>query len=205
MEGNPANLVDYKDGNVEQDHSYYGNGCEAHEYSPCSTRFAETADGETQKNGTLLNFQAATSGSGGTTTTPNANAPDTFCPLGWQLPYSGTGGDYYDKSRSWMYLLTVYSIGFDPGTSADATKVKSYPFSNIPSGSFHWASGELYALGTNFYYWSPTVVLDNRGYTQTVRPGNIVITETSDKQFGSPIRCVDYLSLHRRHGGGNKY
>ena len=185
---------------MNNDHVFYGNGCPNgwDDSKPnaggstvaCDSSTATTMDGETLSTKTVYSFQAATSGAGSTVVTANANSPDTFCPLGWQLPYGGTGGDYYDKSRSWRYLLTVYNIGFDPGTSADVTKVKSYPFSNIPSGSFHWSTGELYALGVNFYYWSPTVVLNYRGYTPTVRLGDIVITETSGKQFGSPIRYV---------------
>ena len=194
MEGIPADLVDYKDSNVEQDHSYYGNGCEAHMYSPCSTRFADTADGETQKNGTLLNFQAATSGSGGAITTPNANAPDTFCPLGWQLPYSGTGGDYYDKSRSWDYLFTAYSISFNTGTTADATKIKSYPFSYVYPGYYDWATGRLYSLGTSTGLWASTVNNSTGAYFMATWSTAVHSNLTTNRARGYTLHCVLFFS-----------
>ena len=141
-----------------------------------------------------MNYQAVTAGSGATTTTNNADSPDTFCPLGWQLPYSGTGGDYYDKSRSWNYLFTTYSIAFTDGTTpggttADATKIKSYPFSYVYSGYFHWVSGRLYQQSTNGGYWSSIAASDTRAYGMYTWVSNIRVPDGITKYSGYMLRC----------------
>ena len=182
------------DNNATHDHTYYGNGCSGGDGSatPCSTRIIQTADSENQENGTYFSFQAATSGFGGTIETENTNSSDTFCPLGWQLPYSGTGGDYYNKSKSWNYLFNKYSI-VDDETSA--TKVKSYPFSYVYSGYYNWNTGRLYVQSNAGNYWSSTVVSSPVAYllhtwSSVVRPAN-----TYNKVGGLDIRCVKSLSI----------
>ena len=193
----------YKDSDVSHDHTYMGNGCkngwgtsgEGGSQTPCPDsdaggRYVKTADNETQKNGTYYNFQAGTTGAGAAITTDNTNVPDTFCPLGWQLPYSGTGGDYYNKSRSWNYLFTTYSVAFDAGTAADATKIKSYPFSYVYSGYYDWHTGRLYSQSNGGVYWSSTVVSSTNAYglptwSSGVRPANAY-----SKAHGVAVRCV---------------
>ena len=192
MAGTPVDLTIYKDdttGYQLRDHTYFGNGCSGGDGSatPCSTRIIQTADSENQKNGTYYHFQAATSGSGGTITTDNTNSSDTFCPLGWQLPYSGTGGDYYDKSKSWNFLFNKYSI-VDDETSA--TKVKSYPFSYVYSGFYRWITGLLYNQSNAGNYWSSTVVSSTYAYllhtwSSVVKPAN-----EYTKAGGLTVRCV---------------
>ena len=200
MEGNPADLTIFKDTNVAHDHTYIGRGCKnawgtdgnGGSITPCSDsdaggRYVKTADNETQKNGTYFHYQAATSGSGSVQTADNIDIPDTFCPLGWQLPYSGTGGDYYDKSRSWNYLFNKYSIIND---ETSATKVKSYPFSYVYSGNYYWLTGRLYYQSNRGDYWSSTVV-DRTGaysldtWSLVVRPAN-----TPHRAFGYTVRCI---------------
>ena len=191
MEGTPADLTAYKDdtaGYQLRDHSYYGNGCPGSNTSttPCSTRIVETDSGDPQKNGTYYHFQAATAGSGGVTEIENTNTPDTFCPLGWQLPYSGTGGDYDDRSKSWKYLFTQYGIGNDrPG----ALKTVSYPLSNIWAGYFQWYSGSLQYQSNASYYWSTLVASNTTAYAtatwfSVAQPGYL-----SGKGYGFVIRC----------------
>ena len=195
----------FKDTDVAHDHTYYGRGCNngwgtdglGGSATPCQNsnaggRYITTADGETQKNGTYYHFQAATSGTGATVSTTNANSPDTFCPLGWQLPYSGTGGDYYDKSRSWNYLFNKYSIIND---ETSATKVKSYPFSYVYSGNYYWITGRLYHQSNRGIYWSSTIVDRTGAYGLTTWSSVVRPADTPHKAFGQPLRCVLDFSI----------
>ena len=121
-----------------------------------------------------------------TVTTNNDNTPDTFCPLGWQLPYSGTGGDYYDQSKSWKYLFSVYGYTIAP-------EIKKYPLSYIETGIYHWTHGKLYAMYVDGFmtYWSNTVKDRNSAYRLDRANPNI---QTPNKTNGHNIRCVDYFS-----------
>ena len=147
------------DNDSSHDHTYYGNGCskaygEGGSDKSCSTRITPTYDSENQKTGTYYNFQAATSGVGSTLSAENANSDDTFCPLGWQLPYSGTGGAYYDKSKSWRYLLLQYSLVDHDAQSV--IKIRSYPLSyNLP-GYYYLGEGKLFNMGNDAIYLSKT-------------------------------------------------
>ena len=206
MAGTPADLTTYKDnttGYQTRDHTYYGRGCNnswgtdgnGGSITPCPDsnaggRIVKTAENEEQKNGTYYHFQAASAGSGGALETQNTKAPDSFCPLGWQLPYGGTGGDYYNQSKSWRSLFTTYSIAFDDGNAASATKVKSYPLSYVYSGSYYWLTGRLYYQTNDGYYWSSGIVSSTvayrlRTWSSVVRPA-----ESSNKAVGSALRCV---------------
>ena len=195
VEGTPADLTIYKDdttGYQLRDHTYYGNGCSGGDGSatPCSTRIIQTADSENQKNGTYYHFQAATSGAGGAIEADNANSPDTFCPLGWQLPYSGTGGDYYNKPRSWNKLFTEYNIAFGDGTATDTTKVKSYPFSYVYSGYYGWGTGRLYDQSSIGFYWSSTVVSSTDAYDLSTSSSLVRPARTNNKANGFALRYV---------------
>ena len=196
-------VAPYKDGALTNDHSYYGRGCkngwgtdgEGGSQTPCPDsdaggRYVKTTDNETQKNGTYYNFQAATVGAGGAMATDKTDSSYTFCPLGWQLPYSGTGGDYDDKSRSWNHLFKSYGLHIGDGTATDATKVKSYPFSYVNSGNYYWGTGRLYNQSNNGVYWSSTVVSSSDAYllytwSSVVRPA-----DTNNKTGGFAVRCA---------------
>ena len=211
MEGTPSDLTTYKDTILVHDHTYFGRGCknswgtdgEGGSQTPCADsdsggRYVETADDEIQKNGTYFNFQAITSGSGGSLNTNNADAPDTFCPLGWQLPYSGTDGDYYDKSKSWRYLLNRYSISSD---QSGVTNTKSYPFSYVFSGYYSLNTGRLYVQEMNGYYWSSTVVNSTNAYNLNMWSSGIQLANTPNKANGSTLRCTLGISnLKALHG-----
>ena len=180
------------DGNFSHDHTYYGNGCSDRwvgdgsggSTTACSTDLATTADNEDQKMGVYYTYQAASSGSGAATSTDNTNIPDTFCPFGWQLPYAGTGGDYYDKSKSWKYLFVQYGLG----NNVDSYhKFQSYPFSYVYTGLYHWAYGKLYAFsyGGFVVYWSGTVSGSGNAY----RINAISLNESPGKTNGHMLRC----------------
>ena len=207
MAGNPADLTVYADVDITHNHTYYGNGCpngwgtdgDGGSTTPCSTRIVQSSDDENQKNGTYYTFQAASSGSGATIATQNTNIPDTFCPLGWQLPYGGTGGDYYNKSKSWHYLLSTYNIQFNDGSIDDANKLKSFPLSYINSGILNWNNGRLYYLnkissGTGLYWssttWSNDSAFRLSSWTLAVRTGG-----TSRKNEGDALRCHFKVSI----------
>ena len=197
MAGTPADLTVYIDTDPSHDHTYFGRGCPGGDGSitPCidsaaGGRYVATVDGETQKNGTYYHIQAVTVGTGAAMKTDNANAPDTFCPLGWQMPYSGKGGDYYDKSKSNDYLFTAYNIDFDPGSTAGAIKLASYPFSYVYSGNYYWGTGRLYRQSNVGYYWSPTVVNSTSAYALTTWSSFIRPADTANKVGGYAIRYV---------------
>ena len=160
---------------------------------PCSTDTTQTFDGENQKIGTYYVYQAATSGSGyDSEAADNSNSPDTFCPLGWQLPYSGTGGEYYDKSKSWRYLINEYNIPLD--TTGQAI-IRSYPFSEIYSGLFYWVDGALGFFTSSGSEWSSTFNTLNSGYRFTVYDKSIQISEPVVLATGNPIRCAFDISI----------
>ncbi len=151
-------VAPYKDGVVTNDHSYYGRGCknswgtdgEGGSQTPCADsdaggRYVKTADNETQKNGTYYNFQAATVGAGGAMATDKTDSPYTFCPLGWQLPYSGTGGDYDDKSKTWNICLS--HMVFISETEQLQTPQKSSHI-HFPTSTLATTSGILVACTT---------------------------------------------------------
>ena len=150
--------------------------------------------------GTYYHFFAASVGTGGTDiTTDNTNVPDTFCPLGWQLPYSGTGGAYYDKSKSWNYLFnTIYNIEYEKVISGK--KAMSYPFSYINSGSYYNEGAALFSLGVDSVYWGITKKSERTAYRLTAyyRPDNDkgwLGIGTGPSNNGQTVRCTLGLSI----------
>ena len=202
MEGTNIN---YPDTNLAHDHTYYGNGCpnvwdgskpdEGYGDSDkaCETRVQKTNDDEDLEIGTYYNLQAASSGSGAPITTENANIPDSFCPLGWQLPYGGTGGDYYDKSKSWIYLLSAYNF---TGSKAGSNGFRSYPLSHLYTGLYVMAVGRLFNQLIYGYYWTSTITGGNSGRTQRV--WNVNLQQSSEsKGSTTPFRCNKHFSIKR--------
>ena len=190
MEGTDIHLVDT---NVNHDHSFFGNGCVTTwdttdpyyggSLVACSSRIVNTVDDEPQSTGSFYSFQAASSGSGAETTTDSTNSPDTFCPLGWQLPYDGTGGDYYDKSKSWRFLFNKYGYSMQGGS----TPMRSYPFSNILSGWCQFTVGAFQEMTKMGYWHSETVQGSNGVYD--FRLDNIWRQHSHSKTAMTNIRC----------------
>ena len=183
--------VNLKNPNIEISTTYYGNGCTpgAGSTKPCQTRLVTTQDDEIQKNGTYYNFQAATAGSGASLTADNAQASDTFCPLGWQLPYGGTDGDYYNQSKSWIGFLNSYEL--TNNTSSSQT-LRSYPISYVMSGGLDMWSGKLYNQGQSGMYHSPSNADSNHDYRYIFGTAWIIITRDDlviTKHYGYPVRC----------------
>ena len=165
--------------------TYIGNGCSG--YSPtttsCSSDEQKTNDNETQKIGVYYNFQAATSGSGRDIDADNTDALDSFCPLGWQLPYAGTGGDYYNQSKSFTFLTDTYSIDND---SAGSRTIRSYPFSYIYSGAYSYNG--LTAMSNIGKAWTSTNYLLTRAYAFYIGSGNVRFDQDV-KQASFSVRC----------------
>ena len=192
-----TDISDKADGLVAHDHTYFGNGCpgddsQPESYESCSSKTEPTFDGETQNIGSYYNFQAATASSGVALSEANTIAPDTFCPLGWQMPYSGTGGDYYDKSRSWKVLTEEYEYG---DTSSGAAGLKSYPIDYVYSGNYFWNRGRLYALNNNGYYWSSTIWNDSSAANLSTWADKVSIAASNHKALGVNIRCIFIFSV----------
>ena len=187
--------VEFGDPDWIHDYSYYGNGCpndwveslpdHGQSNVSCSSREIQADDGN-QKIGTYYNFSAATIHTN-RTLYENQNAPDTFCPLGWQLPYGGTGGDYYDKSRSFDYLIDEYGIKDLPSGLDKEAAMISYPFSLIHSGA-RWGDGLLGGTTTFGYYNLLTAAGYGRMFRQDIY-FNVYQGNVSD--YGQyPVRCV---------------
>ena len=200
MEG--TDVSGHNDSNVLNDHTYFGNGSTAGWTPPNqisgTTNTTRTSDNEELLIGSYHNYQAATSGSGGSITTIS-EAPDTFCPLGWQLPYGGTDGDYYDRSKSWNNLFRLYNISDD---TSGAVKFSSYPFSYIRSGMYYFWSSILIEQDYLGRFWS--IMNQNGDQASRIQLGETVFHQTGydSKQAGVTLRCIKYLALlHRRHGG----
>ena len=191
-----TDVLQYLDTTINHDHSYYGNGCPnpwgddgaSGSDVSCSTRLLTTYNNtETQKNGTYYSFVAVTAGSGNWSfDVENANVPDTFCPLGWQLPYGGTGGDYYDISRSWKYLLDQYNYTL---TEESQERIRSYPASYVYAGNYNWKTGRLYRFSDRSYHWSSSTLSAGSAYKMSVLPYGMM-RENDSKLAGYSIRCV---------------
>ncbi len=180
----------YSDADVNKDYSYYGNGCWGNDsITPCESRIEADGDGENQNIGTYYSFQAATSGSGAAISTTSANSPDTFCPLGWQLPYSGTDGDYYDKSRSWNYLFDQYGMLYNDGNAPSATMLISYPLSYINSGAIYFSIGKVLYKSQNVLVHSGTI--GNAEYNNRMNSWStaILTSNLAHKSNGAIVRC----------------
>ena len=195
------------DARANKDHTYYGNGCPngwdssvgpptfGGSTTACSSRITQTADGENQNIGTYYHYYAASVGTGGTDiATDNTNVPDTFCPLGWQMPYAGTGGDYYNKSKSWNYLFnTIYSIEYEK--VASGKKATSYPFSYINSGSYYIEGAALFSKDVDAVFWGNAKKTDRTAYRLTLyyRPDidkGWLSIGTGPSNNGQTLRCV---------------
>ena len=190
------------DDNASHDRTYHGNGCTnewdttAQYYGgssvSCITDIANTFDGEPLSIGTYYTFQAATAGAGGSIEADNTNSSDTFCPLGWQLPYSGKGGDYYDKPKSWNYLFGRYSF---ESNQEKSEKIRSYPMSNFYSGMFHFIYGVLFYLEKNGIYWSMTSFTPGGSYWLTLWDAGADPSSTAPKATASAVRCDFDISI----------
>ena len=156
----------------------------------CSSRTINTYDNEALSIGVYYNYQAATSGSGADLSAKNVPSPDTFCPLGWQMPYGGTDGDYYNQSKSWKYLLVQYGKDYSDNNVSTKNFMMSYPFSYIYTGNYIWG-----IYGVLMYFGIHGVYLSSSNYNSDRMDrfylwGNRVNAESDTKTYGISIRFV---------------
>ena len=192
MEGTDVN-TGYSSYDTALDRTYYGNGCsnlwgtggEEGSKKSCTTNITKTSDDEDQKIGTYYDGQASLMSTN--VKTDNIVVPDSFCPLGWQLPYSGTGGDYYNKSKSWAFLFSAYHFQSDRNSSSAN---KSYPISNLAAGIYHGGQAMLYFMTGAIYQWSNTVREAGRNYDFNSSSTILDPIQSLPYYHYFPIRCV---------------
>ena len=166
--------------------TYRGGVCTSETHASCSTYSLNTVDNESLYVGTFYNAHAITVDSSKTITANNTNFPDTFCPLGWQLPYDGTGGDYYNKSKSWGYLYGQYLI---TNSSSGSEKLRSYPISQIFGGEINNGGKFINFAGFRSSYHSITNNEERKLYRTESTPDMAKYDNTNFKQVGYSARC----------------
>ena len=180
-----STLTNYLDDNVTHEHTYFGNGNgPGFEKSTVGDDYqTSTYDGETQKIGTYYNFQAATIGSGASLTNNGDQAPDSFCPIGWQLAIGGN----QNTNKAFKALLSSYSIA---NNNTGSIAGRSYPLSYIYSGYYYWGSGKLSNLGGFGGWWSTTIKAEGSAYGLRIDEGGIYADVYYNMNVGFPLRCV---------------
>ena len=126
--------------------------------------------------GNLYQWNAATAGTGGTIT--SAEATDSICPKGWQLPTSNNS-----NSGSFQALMNAYSIG------NDSTKITQSPLYFNPSGRVN--SGSLRRAGDYGRYWSSTAYSSaSVAYSLYFASGDVSPSYRNYRYFGQSVRCL---------------
>ncbi len=180
-----STLTNYLDTDKTHEHTYFGNGNgpNANLTTVGTTYETTTYDGETQKIGTYYNFQAATIGSGASLTNNGDQAPDSFCPIGWQLAIGGN----QNTNKAFKALLSSYSIA---NNNTGSIAGRSYPLSYLLSGYYYWGSGKLNNLGSFGGWWSNTVEEGGLAYRLDIYEDEVYADVYNDMGLGFPLRCV---------------
>ena len=129
--------------------------------------------------GNHYTWNAATAGTGGTIT--SANAKDSICPKGWQLPTSNN-----TNSGSFGGLTAAYSISSNTDGSP---ALVSAPVSFVRSGSVF--SGSLRFAGNNGIYWSSTAFSSTSlAYALYFYSGGVYPSDDYSRYAGRSVRCL---------------
>ena len=113
--------------------------------------------------GNYYSWEAATAGTGHSYTTAGAEAPDSICPKGFELPLSHTNNN--NVSGSFYNLLNQY--GF---TGPD----------------FHY----LFNAGNYGYYWSSVASSSSSAYLLSFFSSNVSPSSNIIRYVGQSVRCV---------------
>ncbi len=180
-----SNLANYQDTDYTHEHTYFGNGNgPSGSLTTVGTTYQTTTyDGEAQKIGTYYNFQAATIGTGAALTDDGEQAPDSFCPNGWQLAIGGN----QNTNKAFKALLSSYSIA---NNNTGSIAGRSYPLSYLLSGNYYWYYGRLSHLGSYGNWWSNTIEGGGRAYYLTIGEDGIYADDNYGMDLGFPLRCV---------------
>ena len=129
--------------------------------------------------GNHYTWNAATAGTGGTIT--SAEATDSICPKGWQLPTSNNS-----NSGSFQALTNAYSIS---SNTAGSTALVSAPLYFVRSGSVY--SGSLRDAGYGGRYWSSTAYSSTSdAYDLSFASGGVNPSYDDYRYYGFSVRCL---------------
>ena len=136
--------------------------------------------------GNYYSWEAATAGTGHSYTSAGAEAPDSICPAGWQLPLSHSSNDAV--SGSFYNLLNQY--GFTSSTGSDANSITRAPLFFVRSG-YVYPANYLYRAGNLGYYWSSVANSSSLAYdlyftSYSVYPSG----DNHNRYVGRSVRCV---------------
>ena len=161
------------------------NGCEgwtdATDLTPAETEWTGSVDNTVSDStydahfliGNFYQWNAATAGTGDTIT--SAEAKDSICPKGWQLPTS-------NNSNSGSFGGLVGSL--------NSTTITQAPYYFNPSGYVYL--GSLLSAGREGVYWSSTAYSNTSGayylafYSGLVNPSSYYF----GRYFGQSVRCL---------------
>ena len=147
--------------------------------------------------GNYYQYNTATAGSGGTIT--NADAKNSICPKGWQLPTAGSQAD--GKSGSFQNLLSKYGVASSvSGTGVDgvAYNIAAGPLYFVRSGYVYLptTAGTFRDAGAYGIYWSSrgaayTSSTSATAYYLQVEPSAVVPSDgPTNRWVGFPLRCL---------------
>lgn len=129
--------------------------------------------------GNHYTWNAATAGTGGTIT--SAEATDSICPKGWQLPTSNN-----TNSGSFGGLTAAYSIS---SNIAGSTTLVSSPLYFVRGGNVY--SGSLWGAGSGGSYWSSTAHSSTSvAYSLRFVSGVVYPSNGNDRYYGQSVRCL---------------
>ena len=151
--------------------------------SECTTAGNSQEVCEHGHNGNYYNWYAATAGSNAENMNDGDEAPQSICPKGWRLPYSG-----YNQtgSKSWLYMLSN-SIANYGSNAATSQAMRTDPFYIPRAGDY---DGSVDSAGSVGGYWSSTA----NGYgsaCQLLFYSSYVYPQYgNDAYYGYSVRCV---------------
>ena len=143
------------------------------------------------KAGLYYNYCAATIGTYCYNGSDGIDVPDTIvdapydvCPANWRMPTGGSSGDY-------QTLYNKYSV------INDATNTASLQY-NLSAALSGWFYDDTTSRQNEWvYYWSSTVMDDDRVFLLKIEPDNVVVSMDLDsfvyaypRYQGHPIRCI---------------
>lgn len=142
--------------------------------------------------GNYYSWSAATVRSGDGLTANGNIAPNSVCPTGWKLPFSGAGStkDTYNTiSGSFYYLLNKYGLADSP-TSEDYVIYNS-PLYLAYSG---YVNGPIMYGATSGSLWSSVSYSSQYAYALFFSDSDIWPSYDSyalnGRFFGRPLRCI---------------
>ena len=139
-----------------------------------------TATSSTDKHllvGNYYSYSSATKGTGNGVTAAGANASDSICPNGWQLPTSNSS-----NSGSFGKLQVAGSIG------STGSKLNEAPYYFQYGG--YVLSGNLSNAGTFGYYWSSTASDVSKAYLLQFTSSSVSPSNNLNRYLGMSVRCL---------------